>query len=60
MNDKAFRFIKKNPFFLMIKSHAWGDDCDNIKYDTWIMINLFKKSNCKMNQNLNIFNHVTF
>lgn len=44
----------------MIKSHAWGDACDNIKYDTWIMINLFKKSNCKMNQNLNIFNHVTF
>lgn len=47
----------------MIKSHAWGDDCDNIKYGTlctWIMINLFKNSNCKMNQNLNIFNHVTF
>lgn len=33
----------------MIKFYLWGDDCDNIKYDIWIMINLFKKFNCKMN-----------
>lgn len=47
-------FFKRLVDFLMIKSHLWGDDWDNIKYDTRIIKYLFKDSSFKMNPNLNI------